>query len=120
MIVYHQSSGIIDWDESSAVGYSGFGDCKNQPLCQDKPDEGPIPQGYYTLVSLIPETPFHGPNVIVLSPDQANQMFGRSGFLIHGDSIVNPGQASQGCIIQALETRLSIWNSGDRRLQVVA
>jgi hypothetical protein len=46
-------------------------------------------------------------------------MFGRSGFLIHGDSIIRPGTASRGCIILAREIREQIAASGDADLEVV-
>ena len=34
-----------------------------------------------------------------LIPSPTNEMFGRSEFLIHGDSLEHPGAASEGCII---------------------
>ena len=39
--------------------------------------------------------------------------------MIHGDSIGNPGSASEGCIILGPAIRHRIWNSGDRNLEVV-
>ncbi len=56
--------------------------------------------------------------VIRLVPDAATELFGRSGFLIHGDNA--SGTASQGCIIiGGAANRQRIWNIGDHRLQVV-
>jgi hypothetical protein len=52
--------------------------------------------------------------------DPKNKMFGRSGFLIHGDSFVKPGKASRGCIIMGRLIRNAIAASGDRLLRVVA
>ena len=37
-------------------------------------------------------TTTHGPYVMWLTPDPANEMFGRSGFGIHADEIANPGK----------------------------
>lgn len=100
------------------TGYSGFGEGKNNPQLERDPDVGPIPVGFYTFCP--PEdSPTHGPFVLPLLPDENNEMFGRSGFLCHGDSIEHPGQASKGCIILARTIRELIWNSEDHRLCVV-
>lgn len=45
-------------------------------------------------------------------------MFGREGFLIHGDSIVHMGQASHGCIILPRSIREQIAASGDDEIEV--
>lgn len=34
-----------------------------------------------------------------LTPYVENQMCGRDGFMIHGDSSAHPGEASDGCIV---------------------
>jgi hypothetical protein len=47
-------------------------------------------------------------------------MFGRTGFLIHGDSLQHPGRASNGCIILPRPIRDRIAASGDDQLTVVA
>jgi hypothetical protein len=54
-----------------------------------------------------------------IPPDSANTMFGRSGFLIHGDSIARPGFASRGCIIAGRLIREAIAASGDAGLTVI-
>ena len=54
-----------------------------------------------------------------MTPDPANEMFGRSGFLIHGDSLMHPGCASRGCIVLARPSREAIAQSGDQDLEVV-
>jgi hypothetical protein len=46
-------------------------------------------------------------------------MFGRTGFLIHGDAVHAPGTASEGCVILSRTTREQIWESHDHVLQVV-
>ena len=61
-----------------------------------------------------------GEYVIRLEPDPSNNMCGRSGFLIHGDSAKHPGFASQGCIILDKKYRKNMWNSGDKILEVIA
>src|SRR6266850_4122660 len=53
-----------------------------------------------------------------LTPDASNQMFGRTAFLIHGDSVVEPGTASRGCIIMSRGIRNEVAPSGDHVLTV--
>src|SRR6185503_20515036 len=100
-------------------GYSGHPpDGRNNPGMCDVPNVGPIPPGQYTI--LFPRTTVqHGPYVLPLVPAPDNQMHGRSGFLVHGDSIQAPGTASQGCIILPRNVREAIWGSGDKILEVV-
>ena len=103
-----------------AIGYSGApGIGKNNPVQQDVEDVGPIPQGLYRIQAPV-DTVTHGPYVLPLTPDPANEMFGRAGFLIHGDSVVDPGTASKGCIILPRFARQRIWESPDHVLTVVA
>ena len=60
-----------------------------------------------------------GTYVIRLEPDPSNNMCGRSGFLIHGDSKTHPGSASQGCIVLPIKYRKDMWTSGDKILEVI-
>ena len=117
---YEISSG---WFGSNAIrlaqGYSGSGAFKNDPSQTSVVDQGPLPVGMYSINAPI-DTKTHGPCVMWLTPDPANQMFGRSAFGIHGDSIVDPGNASEGCIILPRFARDRIWESGDHLLEVVA
>lgn len=118
---YEQSTGHLYSDEEKllAVGYSGHAEGVNDPALQDVHEVGPIPRGTYTI-GAPEETPEHGPYVLRLTPDPENEMFGRAGFLIHGDSVVTPGTASQGCIIMPRFAREQVWNSGDHEIEVVA
>lgn len=117
---YEQSTGQLSQNGADvAIGYSGAGQGKNNPSMQDVPRIGPIPEGWFTIGEPM-NTTTHGPYVLPLTPDKENEMFGRSGFLIHGDSKEHPGAASLGCIIQARNIREQVWASGDHRLQVTA
>lgn len=121
MWIYQQSTGKI-LDPDGAVigyGYSGKGIHKNNPEAQSQHDEGPIPEGYYTIGDPH-NTVTHGPFVLPLNPDPQNKMFGRSGFLIHGDSVTHPGTASLGCIIAARYIREDIAKSPVKLLGVVS
>lgn len=120
MINYEISTGKLSKDGAAlGTGYSGQPSCKNDPAKCDQHNEGPIPPGRYMIGDPI-DTPTHGPYVLRLSPDAANEMHGRSGFLIHGDSAARPGTASQGCIILPRAVREAVHASGDRLLEVVA
>ena len=119
MWTYRQSTGELALDgKIVGVGYAGKGIGKNQPSMQSVPDCGPIPQGTYTIGAAV-DTADHGPFAMRLYPDPSNEMFGRSGFWLHGDSVVHPGDASEGCIIMPLAARVNVHESGDRRLRVI-
>lgn len=122
-IIYVQSSGCgYSWDSTNETplfqGYSGDGEHRDNPASQCLMDRGPIPVGWYDM-SLIED--YNGmPNVVRLTPDPSNNMCGRSGFLIHGDSKTNPGNASKGCIVlNGEDVRKKLVEKFDR-LHVVA
>lgn len=141
-MIYEQSTGKL-WDATGGIllanCYSGFGVGKNNPDLQDKVGLGPIPTGWYTIDDVVENIDVSGPHgkyVLRLHPDPGNDMHGRSGFLVHGDSISAPGTASHGCLIPlaGLWTdqkahkqprtgrglREGIYGLGDRRIGVVA
>ena len=120
-LVYAQRTGDLYADGQWVTrGYSGADpDGKNQPSAQEIPDCGPIPCGQYTITSFLTTTQEHGPDVMTLEPNEGTNTFGRSGFLIHGDSKTNPGKASKGCIVLSHFARDFIWGSGIRLLIVV-
>jgi len=119
--VYKQSTG--EWfheGELLGTGYAGRDNGKNNPSMQGVHNIGPIPEGWYTIGEVITNGGHLGPYVFPLTPDDSNEMFGRGGFFLHGDSISNPGSASNGCIIQNRLVRTHIFQTGDKRLQVIA
>jgi hypothetical protein len=122
MWTYEQRSGELfnAAGELVATGYSGFGPGRNAPGWQDHHDVGPIPCGTYTIgpPECVKFSGPHGPFVLRLSPDHENQMWNRSGFLIHGDSGAHPGSASHGCIVLPRAIREQIAASGDSVLKV--
>ena len=120
MWTYQQSTGrLIRDDAVIATGYSGLDAGKNNPEMQEVHDVGPLPQGLYAIGRPV-DTAAHGPFVLPLTPDPGNTMFGRTGFLIHGDSLQHPGRASNGCIILPRPIRERIAASDDGELTVVA
>lgn len=117
---YNQTTGELSQDgRHIATGYSGMGIHKNSPESQSIPNEGPIPTGTYTIgpaTTTVYER--KAPPVFHLIPDPSDNMYGRSGMLVHGDNIDHT--ASQGCIILDHNTRVLMANSTDRRLQVIS
>lgn len=121
MWTYKQSTGqLFQNGQLEAIGYSGHGEGRNNPSAQTIPFVGPIPCGVWEISGPPRDTPTHGPYVLTLTSMAGVDTFGRSGFLIHGDSIPAPGTASEGCIVLPRPIRESIWLSGDRALEVIA
>jgi hypothetical protein len=125
MLIYRQKSGELLRDSPAGMvllttGYSGApGPTKNNPLAQHQSNLGPLPAGVY-WVGEPHDTEEHGPFVLPLVPVTGTELFGRSGFLIHGDSIQRPGTASHGCIIIGRPFREQIAAHGDKLLAVVS
>ncbi len=129
MYFYGQSTGILKHSESSTLtvigtGYAG-GDCGhnpggvNNPALQSVPQVGPLPQGVYTIEEPI-DHPKLGPCAMRLTPGTDNEMFGRSGFFIHGDNSNGDRSASEGCMIMGPLIRHEIAGSlgSDNQLTV--
>lgn len=118
---YQQSTGVVK-DPSGRVtgkGYSGNGAGKDNPEMQRVEKVGPIPVGSY-LIGYPHDSETLGKYVMELKPDVNNQMFGRAGFFLHGDSLEHPGEASEGCIVLPPVVRHLIGTSGVRTLTVIA
>ena len=115
-LVYEQATGRMLVRENGqydtiGVGYSGSlsKGGKNDPSKQCEHDIGPIPRGRYTVG---PPGPGPSPYSLRLMPNSSNHMCGRSNFLIHGDSVSHPGDASEGCIILSRNEREAIVKTG--------
>jgi hypothetical protein len=119
---YNQRTGDLDYVDGSEVvrrlgrGYSGLGAGLNNPDMQHVRDTGPIPRGLYTIGGQQDIGRLHG--AMRLEPDPANNMYGRWGFLIHGDDGSGAQDASRGCIVLPPGVRRRIAASRDRRLRV--
>lgn len=105
--------------ELLGIGYSGHLQGRNAPELDSHPNIGPIPRGEWVIIGPPFNSPSHGPYALRLQPAPDTQTYGRSGFLIHGDSRSAPGFASLGCIILTLRIRQLMWESGERQLLVV-
>jgi hypothetical protein len=122
MWTYKQSTGqLFDKDFTLAgTGYSGHAEGVNNPALQSHRGIGPIPRGIFVIGAPF-DSPDHGEYCLRLTPHPENEMFDRSGFLMHGDKKSMPGMfaASLGCVIQARATREKVWNSGDHAIEVI-
>lgn len=98
-------------------GYSGHGLGLNDPDKSSLRGVGPVPVGKYTIDEWHDE-PHLGPCVAFLNPDSNNEMFGRSGFYIHGDNADADHSASDGCIIMGPNIRHAMRDSQDSKLIV--
>lgn len=122
MWLYIQKTGelLTELGEVMRGLYAGNGEGKNNPEMQDKANKGPLPRGLYAIRPPFQHPKGLGPYCLRLVPSPGNDMQGRSGFLIHGDSIAEPGTASDGCIIAQRAVRERVWNSHDHLLLVLA
>lgn len=100
-------------------GYSGADSGKNNPSAQTTRRVGPIPVGAYRIAPPI-DHPELGPVSLRLEPLGDTKSWGRSGFLIHGDSRTRPGDASHGCIVLPRPVRERIAQSDDGLLVVIS
>lgn len=126
--VYSQSTGQLTHVDSTGnstnvgSGYAGHGEGVNNPAMQGVANTGPLPQGTYTIEPQQNNTTGSGtrlPGSMRLTPDPSNNMYGRGGFLIHGDNSRGDRSASEGCVIMNRNVRNQVGNSGDPVLRVV-
>lgn len=119
---------LFDRDEKYvATGYSGGGtdphdaaavEGKNNPAFQNVHNVGPLPEGIW-IISAPVNSATHGKYAMKLTPQIGTETFGRDCFLMHGDSLVHPGFASEGCVVQPYPARVQVWESGDHILRSV-
>ncbi len=120
MWLYVQHNGKLYRDgHLIGTGYAGYPPHVNRPDDQCLIKLGPLPRGFYTIGPAYSH-PKLGPVCMDLTPDASNEMCERSLFRIHADSILSPGNASEGCVVQNHSVRIQVEMSGDKRLQVVA
>lgn len=119
MWLYSQSATLL-WDDRKLIisqGYSGHGEGKNNPKAEAIKNVGPIPRGLYIIGEPYDSTRV-GPFAIPLTPS-GHDAHGRTSFLIHGDSISHPGEASKGCIVLNRTTRRRVHSSNDKIIEVI-
>lgn len=116
---FEQRSGAFYRPNGELLGqaYAGHGPGVNNPDMESTPDVGPIPKGLWEIGPAFTH-PKAGPVTMRLSL-QKGTLYGRSGFLIHGDNAKGDRSASNGCIVLPRWARLEISASPDRSLIVV-
>jgi hypothetical protein len=97
-------------------GYSGTGAGRNNPVMQNVPNTGPIPEGDYDI-GPAHDSDTTGPMTMNLTPLPGTNTFDRDLLRIHGDN--RRHDASHGCPIAPPDVRRQIRDSGDTRLRVV-
>jgi hypothetical protein len=118
MWIYDQQTGILSDGTRQMQCYSGHGPGLNNPALENVHDVGPIPAGIYTIGSFFNDDE-KGPFVCNLIPVESNIMYGRAGFMIHGDNRDANQTASHGCIVAPHAVRVAVQSSGDNTLQVI-
>lgn len=119
MYTFSQSSGDLRQDGRFLfTGWSGHDEGRNNPAMQADANLGPLPRGKYKISKAYTH-PKLGQVVMNLTPDPANEMFGRSAFRIHGASKLDPAESSHGCIILPRVTRIRIDMDSDKDLEVI-
>ena len=129
-MIYEQRTGILKDINGQfiAQGYAGHGSGKNNPAMESVHNIGPLPRGIYYIQAPINKNNT-GPYSLPLIPDVNNEMYGRSGFYMHGglsepftepdgDKIL-PGQESDGCTIFPRTVREKVWDGTDHTLTVI-
>lgn len=114
MFRYDQRTGWLLFERgplagTKLTGYAGAPGSVNNPAHQHIRSKGPLPQGRY-LVLETQHPRFKSP-CFRLAPEDGNEMFGRSGFYIHGDNRAGNRSASSGCIVIGPSGRLLIRNN---------
>ena len=104
-------------DGPKSGAYSGHGDALNNAAYQSAEGLGPIPVGQYRIGTFF-DHPRLGPCVAHLTPVNNTNVYGRSGFFIHGDNVAMDHSASDGCIIVNRAIRTAIRASDDTNLTV--
>lgn len=96
---YTIATGVMDNGLGQTFfGYAGKGMWMNDPGSIREKNLGPLPVGSYAIGS--PRLhPRLGPLAFRLDPIPGTEMYGRSGFFIHGDNARGDHSASSGCII---------------------
>lgn len=120
MWVYSQLEGQLFHDDIfKGYGYSGHGIGYNNPNAESLKGVGVIPSGKYKIDAWEDHHKVLGVCVAHLSPVNPSDVFGRSGFFIHGDNQKMNHTASDGCIILNRLLRNLIQASKDNDLLVI-
>jgi hypothetical protein len=117
MWTYSQGTGILSHGEPLGKGYSGHGQGLNNPKLEMVHNLGPIPKGVWEIGTFFDDKHL-GVIIAALKPTDQD-VFGRSGFYIHGDNKRMNFTASDGCIILSKPLRQLIRDSKEKHIAVI-
>lgn len=128
-LVYNSSTGELHavntatgTDVKIGSGYSGYGFSANDPSQESIANTGPIPAGTYSIGTAF-NSGHSGPETMTLTPNSGTDVYGRTGFEMHGDTATSNQfglhDASDGCIIMDPNIRYAVGASGISTLEVV-
>ncbi len=123
MLTYEISTGQIydgTMNPVGSPGYSGFPPHVNDADAIQLADIGPIPTGLWNMVEMITKGAAQGPYVIRLEPAPGTLVYGRSGFLCHGDGLkmnyskqgLALTESFESCKLTAYQDIKGIWTIG--------
>lgn len=116
--MFAQGTGILSYaSEPVGKGYSGHGEGLNNPKMQMVHGVGPLPRGLWEIGHFFDDKHL-GVVVAALKPT-SQDLFGRSGFFIHGDNKSMNHTASDGCIILSRALREAIRDSQEKYIEVI-
>lgn len=121
MYTFERKAGrILHGDVFVCRAQSGQGPGLNNPALEHVSKVGPLPRGKYHISHDVETSAKHGPYILRLTPFPENEMYGRSGFLLHGLKKEHPELSSEGCICASpVKYRQQIHESGDDIMEVV-
>jgi hypothetical protein len=123
MIIFSVRQGLLLSPSGLTIAkgvFSGHGIGLNNPDMEKVVGVGPIPRGIHVIGALEAQHGKLGPNVMSLTPAPGTNDWGRSGFFMHGDYSGDVQRdASDGCIIAALNIRLLVNGFPDRRINII-
>lgn len=101
-----------------ATPYSGHGVGLNNPAEIPTHNIGPLPLGVWGIGEWF-DHPHLGKMVAALTPIDVPNLYGRSGFFIHGDNSLHNHSASNGCLVLDHNVRKAVKDSVATRLTVI-
>lgn len=118
MLRYNSATGETVLDgHFEGIGYSGFGEGKDNPAMEAVPNIGPIPRGHWKIGAPVTH-PHLGPLAFPLTP-VGHDAHKRTEFFIHGANALHPNDSSHGCPILGRSIRERIRDDKETELDVV-
>lgn len=121
MITFDRHTGKLFAENGTLISagiWAGHGNAANDVTREREIGVGPLPAGIYSIGAARTSAKL-GSFVLDLVPTHGTEMYGRSLFRIHGDTVNDvTHSASDGCIIAPKPVRVWINRQADRRIKV--